>query len=70
MDTGKQNLIKRVQEIACLHNCAASATSVDAIRRLGDEKLLTKAIEYVSMADDRSLMEKDVIEAIHSYWPG
>ncbi len=69
MDTEKAKLIKRIQELASLYDASAQTEAIDAIRKHKDEKRMESARRYVSLADDRQSMAKDVIEAIHAYWP-
>lgn len=69
MDTEKTKLIERIQEIACHYDAVARSQAIDAVREPNDEKLMESARRYVSLADDRQLMAKDVIDAIHAYWP-
>lgn len=69
MDAEKTKLIERVEEIASHFNAAAQSQAIDAIRKPGDKIRMESAVRYVSLADDRQLMAKKVIEAIHAYWP-
>lgn len=69
MSEKKAKLIERVQELASHFNAAAQSQAIEAIRKPGDKIRMESAMRYVSLADDRQLMAKAVIEAIHAYWP-
>lgn len=65
----KVKLILRVLEIARHYDPSAQSTAIDAVRKHGDEMKMETARQYVSLSDDRQLMAKAVIDAIHAYWP-
>ena len=69
VDTEKTKLIKRIHELASLYDVSAKSEAIDAIRKHKDEKRMESARRYVLLADDRQSMAKDVIDAIHAYWP-
>jgi hypothetical protein len=69
MDAKKVKLIERIQEIASHFDAAAQSQAIEAIRKPTDKIRMESAMRYMSLADDRQLMAKSVIEAIHAYWP-
>lgn len=69
MDTEKAELIKKIYKLSDFYDSVAESTAMDAIRFPNDEARMEKARDYVSLADDRKKMAKDIADIIHAYWP-
>lgn len=65
----KDELIKKVHEIACFYSASVQSSAVDAVRHHEEPEYMETARKYLARSEEREIMGANVIAAINKYWP-